>query len=77
VVMGLLTDIGDTSDDATVEDIMIIGPTTIRPSEPLEAITGRMARQNVDAVLVTDSEGVLLGLLARRDAQVALAATRS
>jgi hypothetical protein len=72
VVMGLLTEIREAAGDATVEDVMIVGPTTVRPSEPLEAITGRMARHHVDAVLVTNSDGKLLGLLDRREAEAAL-----
>lgn len=72
VVMGLLTETSDAADDATVEDIMIVGPATIRPSEPLAAIAERMTARGVDAVVVTSSDGKLLGLLDRRDAQAAL-----
>lgn len=52
---------------------MVLGPTTIRPSEPLEAITGRMADRDVDALLVTSSDGRLVGLLVRHEAEALLA----
>jgi CBS domain-containing protein len=72
--MGVLPEGAAEADaDASVEDVMAIGPTTIRPSEPLEAVSGRMAHRGVDALLVTSSDGRLLGLLVRHDAEALLA----
>ncbi len=54
---------------ATVESVMESGPTTIRPDEPLEAITQRMRDQRVGSILVTTSDGRLVGILYRKDAE--------
>ena len=58
--------------DATVDQLMRDGPTTVRPSEQLEDIASRMRRADVDAILVTSSDGRLLGLLSCEDAERAL-----
>jgi hypothetical protein len=67
VVLGRLdresADGGDDQD--RVEQLMREGPTTVRPSEELEPLVERMRRARVDAVLVTRSDGRLLGLLER------------
>lgn len=52
-------------DDVPVEALMREGPTTVRPSEELGPLVERMRRADVDAVLVTRSDGRLLGLLER------------
>jgi Mg/Co/Ni transporter MgtE len=62
-------------DDALAGDIMRPGPSTIRPSEDLAAVTGRMQKRNVSALFVTSSDGRLLGLLRRADAEAALSQT--
>ena len=49
----------------TVEDVMELGPTTVRADEPLQELRDRMARREVNQVLVTTPEGRLLGLVAR------------
>jgi rhodanese-related sulfurtransferase len=67
VVLGLLTDHelqGDPS--ATVESAMQPGPRTVRAHEPLAPLLERMAKRNVDVVLVTTPEGTLLGVLRPR-----------
>jgi CBS domain-containing protein len=76
VVMGVLTDTSDVRADTVVEDVMVIGPTTIRPSEPLAGVTERMRRRSVDLLIVTSSDGRLLGLLDRREAERILGAGR-
>lgn len=48
------------------------GPTTVRPGEDLAPLTERMRRADVDGVLVTRSDGRLLGMLERDVAQRAL-----
>jgi CBS domain-containing protein len=52
-----------------VEQVMSEGPSTIRPSEFLEDVTSRMQKRDVAALTVTDSEGHLLGLMVRKDAE--------
>ncbi len=51
--------------DAPVGEVMWEGPTTVRPSEETEGLSERMRNANVDAVLVTSSDGKLLGLFRR------------
>lgn len=53
---------------ATVEEVMEEGPTTIRPNIPLESIAKRMDERRVGSIIVTDSDGRLIGILYRRDA---------
>ncbi len=53
----------------TAEDMMRAGPATVRPSEPLEALGQRMHDQRVDSIVVTTSDGVLVGVLRRTDAE--------
>ncbi len=59
----------DGPDDATVEDVMEAGPTTVRPNEPLAALTERMQKHGTRSVLVTTSDGRLVGVLERVDAE--------
>jgi CBS domain-containing protein len=49
------------------EDAMTLGPSTIRPSARLEAIARRMRDQNLTCIVVTHSDGVLVGVLRRDD----------
>ncbi|HTE86777.1 MAG TPA: CBS domain-containing protein [Dehalococcoidia bacterium] len=58
--------------DTSVESVMEAGPGTIRPDEPLESISRRMQERNLRSVLVTYSNGRLLGLLEKRHAEEAL-----
>ncbi|MCZ7571079.1 MAG: CBS domain-containing protein [Ardenticatenaceae bacterium] len=58
---------------ALVETIMEPGPTTIRPNTLLEAITTRMQARKVDSVVVSTSDGRLVGVLFRSDAERRLA----
>lgn len=53
----------DADEDTPVSELMHEGPTTVRPSEELEGLTERMGRADVDAILVTRSDGKLVGLL--------------
>ncbi len=52
-------------DAATVEQAMRPGPTTVRANEPVEPLMERMRTAGIDAILVTDPEGRLLGLFDR------------
>ena len=59
-------------DDLRVEEAMTPGPRTIRPSARLTAIVERMHSQNLAKLPVTTSDGRLLGVLLREDAEGAL-----
>ncbi len=61
---------------ATVESVMESGPTTTRPDDPLEAITERLKDARVGSILVTTSDGRLVGILYREDAERVLAENR-
>jgi CBS domain-containing protein len=55
---------------------MTPGPSTIRPSARLRDIVERMRRQHLTSLPVTTSDGRLVGLLTRRDAEEALASVK-
>jgi CBS domain-containing protein len=61
-------------DDLTVEQVMEFGVTTVRPSEDVRALLERMRRANVEAIIVTSSDGRFLGVLLRSEAEARLAA---
>lgn len=54
--------------DTLVQDIMENGPTTFRPDNFLEPLTKRMHEKKVGSVIITNSNGVLIGILCRKDA---------
>lgn len=56
---------------------MTLGPSTIRPSARLEAIARRMHDQNLTCIVVTHSDGVLVGVLRRKDLELAIGSVRS
>ena len=58
-----------TNPEALVEEVMESGPTTTRPDDPLEVITERLQGRQVDSILVTTSDGRLVGILYREDAE--------
>ncbi|MBX3069346.1 MAG: CBS domain-containing protein [Thermomicrobiales bacterium] len=60
--------------EAVAGDVMRAGPSTIRPNEDLAAVTERMQKRNVSCLFVTSSDGRLVGLLRRNDAETALGA---
>jgi CBS domain-containing protein len=49
------------------------GPTTFRPNGALGAVAERMRSRDVSSVVVTTSDGELLGVLFREDAERYLA----
>jgi CBS domain-containing protein len=59
--------------DRSVEEAMTPAPSTVRPSARLEAMVERMREQNLSNLPVTTSDGRLVGLLTREDAERALA----
>src|SRR6266571_3664187 len=66
-----------TEEDVTAEAAMTAGPSTVRPSITLAAIVERMQRQKLTSALVTRSDGRLVGVLRRADAEAALSAATS
>jgi CBS domain-containing protein len=77
-VLGLLR--GDAlGKDATlpVQDVMELGPRTIRPSKPIQELLAARSSQGVKSWIVTTSHGLLLGVLQRTDAERALEESRS
>ena len=63
--------------DTSVESVMEAGPGTIRPDEPLESIIKRMQARDLRSVPVTYSDGRLLGVLEKRQAEDALASAQA
>ena len=59
----------DGDPDAPVEEIMEAGPTTVRTNEPLEPLYQRMVSRNVESLLVTTSDGRLVGSLYKADVE--------
>jgi CBS domain-containing protein len=59
--------------DASAEDVMEPGPTTIRLDESLTDVARRLRDQHVDSILVTTPDGRLVGVLMRADAEDELA----
>ena len=59
--------------NVTASEAMTLGPSTVRPSARLQEVVERMRHQNLTGLPVTRSDGVLVGLLRRDDAERALA----
>ena len=51
----------DGDPDALVEDVMESGPTTVRPNADVDALIERMRRRDVPSIVVTTSDGRLVG----------------
>jgi Mg/Co/Ni transporter MgtE len=58
--------------DASVEEATAPGPRTVRPSFGLDEAVQRMQAENLTSLPVTHSDGVLVGLLRREDAERSL-----
>lgn len=56
-------------DDLLAGEAMTPGPSTIRPSARLEPIVQRMRDQDLSSLPITTSDGRLVGLLLRADAE--------
>lgn len=70
VVLGLLKGKALQSDrQKFVEIVMESGPTTIRPNWTLEKTIRYLQKQGADSVLITTSDGQLIGILYREDAE--------
>ncbi|SRR6266498_24943 len=57
------------SPETPVEQVMENGPTTFRPDNFLEPLTKRMQEKKVGTVIITNSDGVLVGILYRKEAE--------
>ena len=53
--------------DAVVEEVMEDGPTTFRPDKFLKSLIERLFEKKVGTVVITNPDGVLIGLLYRKD----------
>ncbi len=74
VVLGLLRSRElDADPTATAEQVMRPGPTTYRLDVTAREAAERMRERWVDALPVTTPDGVLVGLLRRKDAEAAAA----
>jgi CBS domain-containing protein len=70
VVLGRLRGKGlDAPESTVVEEVMEPGPTTIRPDTHLDAITMRLRERHVGSIILTTSDGRLVGVLVREDAE--------
>jgi Mg/Co/Ni transporter MgtE len=74
IVAGLLRGDALAKDpESSVEDVMELGPRTIRPSIPVEQLLQKKSSYGVKSWIVSSAHGVLLGLLTRDDAERAVA----
>src|SRR2546428_918925 len=73
VVLGLLrsNELGRGTDES-VEKIMRPGPSTFRPFVPIEEMALHMLEHDLESSPITTSDGRLVGLLRREDAEHAL-----
>lgn len=70
IVLGRLRgDAWKVEPDTPVEEVMENGPTTFRPDNFLEPLAKRMRDKKVGSVIVTNSDGELIGVLYRKDAE--------
>lgn len=75
VVVGRLGHGAIEADDlGTVERTMREGPGTVRPNAPLEPLVERLRERNLQTALVTTSDGELVGVVRREEAEAALEA---
>lgn len=73
IVLGLVRDRELAGDpDGTVEAVMRSGPATYRPDTVVSAAVEQLAKREVSGLLVTRSDGTLLGWLRRDDAERAI-----
>ena len=67
VVLGRIRrrQLAEAAPGSEAEEAMRPGPVTVRPLEPLDPLLQRMEKANVSEMVVTSSEGVLLGVVRR------------
>jgi CBS domain-containing protein len=70
VVLGRLrSEARDGDPEQTAEAVMEVGPTTVRPSEPLDGLIERMQKRRTGSIIVTTANGELVGVLRREDGE--------
>ena len=70
IVLGRLRGDAWQADPQTrVEEVMENGPTTFRPDNFLEPLIKRMQEKKVGSVIITNSDGGLIGILYRKDGE--------
>ena len=70
VVLGRIRgEVWEADPDSPVEQVMENGPTTFRPDNFLEPLIKRMRERKVGSVILTNSDGVLIGILYRKDGE--------
>jgi len=77
VVLGVVKEEAMIEDpDAAVEQIMESGPVTIRPSWSFEETTEYLREQKTDHILVTTSDGQLVGFFDQKSAERQMGSSR-
>ncbi len=61
--------------EATAEDQMESGPSTVRADMDLDALVKRLTKSDLKTALVTTPDGMLLGVVRREDAETKLGGT--
>jgi predicted transcriptional regulator len=75
IVLGRLRkEAWDADPNTLAQEVMEEGPSTFRPDVFLETLVKRMRARKVGSVVITNSNGVLIGVLYRRDAEERLQA---
>lgn len=71
VVMGTVRrdDVREAGDAVRVAEVLRFGISTVRPSEELEPLLHRMGHADLTRIVVTRSDGTLVGLLVASDAR--------
>ncbi|NNL68486.1 MAG: CBS domain-containing protein [Acidimicrobiia bacterium] len=59
----------EADDELTVDAVMELGPTTVRPDGSLHSLLGRMNERGTKLVVVSDPQGHLIGVVLAGDAQ--------
>jgi CBS domain-containing protein len=68
IVLGRLgQDVLKANPEAVAETVMEAGPPTVRPNASREKILRRMYKGKIDSLLVTTSDGELIGVLNRNE----------
>lgn len=64
VVLGVArhSQLSEADPGTTVAEVMRVGPTTIRPDEPVDDLQARMTEKSVSSMIVTLPTGELLGV---------------
>jgi Mg/Co/Ni transporter MgtE len=73
VVLGIMRpqEFEEAQDDDIVEDVMTPGPSTFRPHVHIEELAAFMVRHDLVSAPITTSDGELVGILRRADAEAA------